>query len=203
MSEGPARRPRSVRRNNTHCRPTDASASDRRLRPASSAPVALPATHVRRTPSEAQLARENLQAECKDVAMYSLLMTGILRQVERRGDVKHLNPRSRKSIVNIVRTREASDRQLRHPRNDDWDDDERWNVSYYIPRVCDENDEDNNGWEICSCMDEVDQDSSLNSSITSSLLSSQSSRTSLWTLVHDNEIPRSNEGDDCIFSLEM
>ena len=91
-----------------------------------SAPISLPASHVRRTPSELQLEADTLHAEYKDVVMYSRLITGMHTQMLSRSDPRNIHPLTSKSMVGVFKTKQANDDELEQPylfdqRNAEWD----------------------------------------------------------------------------------
>ena len=72
--------------------------------------IPLPKTHIRRTPSELQLAEEVRRAERDDVRMYARLVVGMQGQIQRdcRANGGVANPLSRKSLRGVVRTKQAN-----------------------------------------------------------------------------------------------
>mmetsp|Transcript_3828 Transcript_3828/g.8616 ORF Transcript_3828/g.8616 Transcript_3828/m.8616 type:complete len:262 (+) Transcript_3828:202-987(+) len=203
-------------------------------------PISLPQTHIRRTPSEIQLVDDTRNAEFKDIAMYSRLMMGMLHQIQhhhRGEDVVNnsficsdsVHPLVKKTMVNIARTKDASDHELEHPHHQDHHELEQhrrrhndiaysqekfyWDDVSYIPnghesehQQNDDNDDDGSDWDMHSPID-VEHEYSLRSSIISSLsssMTSQSLKGSPWSLalLQDDESVGSAE-DDCIFSMEM
>jgi hypothetical protein len=72
--------------------------------------IPLPKTHIRRTPSELQLADEVRRAERDDVRMYARLVVGMKSQIQRdyRTNGGVVNPLSRKSLEGVVRTKQAN-----------------------------------------------------------------------------------------------
>mmetsp|Transcript_28747 Transcript_28747/g.54294 ORF Transcript_28747/g.54294 Transcript_28747/m.54294 type:complete len:215 (-) Transcript_28747:135-779(-) len=191
--------PRSACSSTTTCRPTRPASINRRCRRhVRSAPISLPKTHIHRTPSEIQLADDTLYAECKDVEMYSRLMTGMLHQIQHRGnDVDDMHPLMKKSMEGIIRTMELNDHELEHHHECDDHDDDGWDKNSYLSNhhgsdQHDNNDDDDNGWDMYSYIDEE----SVHSSTDSSSRSGQSLNDSLYEIADDVE-------DDCIFSLEI
>ena len=87
----------------------------------SSISIPLPKTHIHRTPSELQLADEVRRAECDDVRMYARLVVGMQNQIQRdycaNGGVVH--PLSKKSLMGVVRTKQARYDELDGEREDD------------------------------------------------------------------------------------
>lgn len=83
-----------------------------------SAPLPLPPTHIRRTPSELRLEALTLYAEHEDVRMYARLLGGMQHRILQAGggtgveDEASVHPLSRKSMRNIARTKMADDREL-------------------------------------------------------------------------------------------
>lgn len=86
-----------------------------------SKPVKIPASHIRRTPSELLLEELTLHAEWEDARMYSRLVCGMYDQLRRRsavsgeedGDINVMHPLSRKSLQGIVKTKHACDQELK------------------------------------------------------------------------------------------
>lgn len=173
--------------------------------------------------------------------MYSRLMMGMLRQIQhhhhRGEDVDNnsvdysdsVHPLVKKTMVNIARTKDASDHELEHPHHHDHHELEQyhhhndianshekfyWDDVSYIPNGHkskqhhhDDNDDDDSGWDMYSPIDDAENEYSLHSSITSSLsssMTSQSSKGSSWSLslLQDDESVGGVE-DDCIFSMDM
>jgi len=173
--------------------------------------------------------------------MYCRLMMGMLHQIQhhnhRGEDVDNnsvdcsdsVHPLVKKTIMNIARTKYASDHELEHPHHHDHPELEQhhrrhndianshekfyWDDVSYIPnghelehQHHDDNDDDGSDWDMRSPID-VENEHSLRSSITYSLsssMTSQSSKGSSWSLalLQDDESVDSVE-DDCIFSMEM
>lgn len=100
---------------------------------ATSSPISLPKSHIRRTRSELQLAAEIRHAKEVDIRMYIRLVVGIKSQIQRNsasGDQVH--PLSRKSLQGIIRTKMADDQELEHQELNDYieDSDDGWSVSH-------------------------------------------------------------------------
>ena len=95
----------------SHGRPPASPSSSARIAAcrSSSSVIPLPKTHIRRTPSELQLADEVQRAEYDDVRMYTRLVVGMQSQIQRdyhsNGGVVH--PLSKKSLQGVVRTKQA------------------------------------------------------------------------------------------------
>lgn len=64
--------------------------------------IPLPKSHIRRTPSELEIADNLLVAERHDVRMYSRLLTGMQSQCVAAG---YVHPLNQKSLQGIVRTK--------------------------------------------------------------------------------------------------
>mmetsp|Transcript_42350 Transcript_42350/g.72327 ORF Transcript_42350/g.72327 Transcript_42350/m.72327 type:complete len:172 (-) Transcript_42350:302-817(-) len=86
--------------------------------------IPLPSSHIRRTPSEIQIADEARRAEHDDVRMYARLVVGMRSQIRRdylvNGGVVH--PLSERSLRNVVKTKRAdSDDLEKSDSHDEWD----------------------------------------------------------------------------------
>mmetsp|Transcript_36006 Transcript_36006/g.61422 ORF Transcript_36006/g.61422 Transcript_36006/m.61422 type:complete len:211 (+) Transcript_36006:139-771(+) len=160
-------------RQSSHSRKVSTSTTAR------SAPISLPETHIHRTPSELQFAADTINAECKDIAMYSRLMVGMHKQIQHRNlrsGTEDVHPLSWKSMVGIARTKQASECDLERQDVDD-------------------------GWDLSHSL--IDEDySSEHSSIASSLPPSrEASIDCLTALLSGTE--NGDQEDDCLFDLEM
>lgn len=81
------------------------------LQPSSALP--LPKGHIRRTPSELQLADDMARAEYEDVRMFSRLVVGMQHQVIRdHAAGRGVNPLSKKSLAGVVKTKHAKEDDL-------------------------------------------------------------------------------------------
>lgn len=89
-----------------------------------SAPLPLPKSHIRRTPSELQLADDLRRAEYEDVRMYARLVVGMQSQCLATGFV---HPLTRKSLQDILRTKQADGEELERSSNKD-DDEDDWEL---------------------------------------------------------------------------
>ena len=105
----------------------------------SSSVIPIPKTHIRRTPSELQLAVEVRRAEYDDVRMYARLVVGMQNQIQHdyraNGGVVH--PLSKKSLQGVVRTKLTTYDEFDGEREDDGGDYDRdvdgrdvWRVSH-------------------------------------------------------------------------
>ena len=73
----------------------------------------MPKGHIRRTPSEIQLADDMARAEYEDVRMFSRLVVGMQHQVIRdHAAGRGVNPLSKKSLAGVVRTKHAKEDDL-------------------------------------------------------------------------------------------
>ncbi len=93
----------------------------------SSAPISLPKSHIRRTPSELQLADDMRRAEYEDVRMYARLVVGMQSQCVASG---YVHPRTRKILNDMMKTKEANDQELEMLHHHQAQDDCDWNVNY-------------------------------------------------------------------------
>lgn len=93
----------------------------------SSAPISLPESHIRRTPSELQLADDIRRAEYEDVRMYARLVVGMQSQCVASG---YVHPRTRKILNDMIKTKEANDQELEMLHHHQEQDDCDWNVNY-------------------------------------------------------------------------
>jgi len=95
-----------------------------------SASIPLPKSHIHRTPSELQLADDMRRAEYEDVRMYSRLVVGMQSQCQVSG---YVHPLTRKSLQDILRTKQANDEELErtsalhHHEEEEGD----WEISYH------------------------------------------------------------------------
>jgi hypothetical protein len=152
-----------------------------------SAPISLPETHIQRTHSELQFDADTLNAEYKDVVMYSRLMTGMHNQIQRRcttsgeNGTVNVHPLSWKSMRGIIKTKQANDQELEQQQHDDGDD--SWPMPYSPI---------NEEAEVCStdCATEAVQ------------LSKHASKESISTQLQDTA-KSSDLEDDYVFSLDL
>mmetsp|Transcript_22327 Transcript_22327/g.33452 ORF Transcript_22327/g.33452 Transcript_22327/m.33452 type:complete len:208 (-) Transcript_22327:307-930(-) len=93
----------------------------------SSAPISLPKSHIRRTPSELQMADDIRRAEYEDVRMYARLVVGMQTQCVASG---YVHPRTRQILQDIVKTKEANDQELEALHHHQEEDDSGWDVNY-------------------------------------------------------------------------
>ena len=136
-----------------HSRSPASPQSSARIAPpgrgSSSISIPLPATHIRRTPSELQLADEVRRAECDDVRMYARLVVGMQNQIARdfrdNGGVVH--PLFKKSLQGVVRTKQA--------RYDELDAEDR-DYDYYRDYYDRDVDGRGGGWEVSHVEDDED-----------------------------------------------
>lgn len=93
-----------------------------------SSPISFPKSHIHRTPSELQLADDMRRAEYEDVRMYARLVVGMQSQCVASG---YVHPLTRKSLQDIVKTKEANDEELEmmHLHHDE-EADSGWDVNY-------------------------------------------------------------------------
>eukprot|EP00581_Thalassiosira_minuscula_P008663 CAMPEP_0183711092 /NCGR_PEP_ID=MMETSP0737-20130205/6676_1 /TAXON_ID=385413 /ORGANISM="Thalassiosira miniscula, Strain CCMP1093" /LENGTH=152 /DNA_ID=CAMNT_0025939513 /DNA_START=132 /DNA_END=590 /DNA_ORIENTATION=+ len=116
-----------------------------------SAPISFPTTHIHRTPSELQLIADTKIAEYKDVAMYSRLIVGMYNQAQHRSlasgteDVG-IHPLSERSMLSIVKTKQANENELDHP-----DDGNDWDMTYFSFY----DDDESNNCSILSSQEEI------------------------------------------------
>ena len=75
----------------------------------SSAAIPLPKSHIHRTPSELQFDDDVRRAEHQDVRMYARIVVGMQSQCQVSG---YVHPLTRKSLQDILRTRQANDKEL-------------------------------------------------------------------------------------------
>lgn len=172
---------------------TDADGDDRpKIQPSpssgpaslpSSSIIPLPASHIRRTPSELQLVDETRRAEYDDVRMYARLVVGMQSQCVGRG---YVHPLSKKSLAGVVRTKQTDHDDLEKTLNS-------YDQDYY--------DQDDGGWEMNLIDEDQDENSSENSLWSTRPPSKSESDGSLSTR---ESIRNFGEDDDeCVFSLEL
>jgi len=149
-----------------------------------SAPISFPTAHIHRTPSELQFIADTKTAEFKDLAMYSRLMVGMYNQAQHRSvgsgteDVS-IHPLSERSMLSILKTKQANDNELEHH-----DDDNDWDMSY----ISFDEDDDSNHCSILSSQEAIAP-------------SRTNSIQSLTPSLEDTE--NSDIVNDCLFCLEM
>lgn len=150
----------------------------------SGAAIPLPKSHIRRTPSEIQMADEVRRAEHDDVRMYARLVVGMQSQIQRdyatNGGMIH--PLSKKSLQGVVRTKAANDAELK--------------------RLDDENQDD---WETLNFEDDDEGDDSLASPWSTQVLLPPTKSNSDGSLSTRGSMKnrKEREEDDCVFSLEL
>jgi len=97
----------------------------RRATPAVAASIPLPKSHIRRTPSELQLADATKQAEYENVRMFARLVCGIQSQCQHSGVV---HPLTMMSLLTMQQTNDAKDEELERLAEEDDD----WGLAYDI-----------------------------------------------------------------------
>lgn len=151
-----------------------------------SAPISLPKTHIKRTPSELQLEALTLRAEDEDTRMYSRLFCGMRDQIRRRciTSDEDVHPLSRKSLSGVISTKLAKDQELesRTSREDTSSDDD----DYF-------------GWNL------FDDDATFSfASLPEAPLLHQGLSGSKPTIIEDTEeVNQLDEGDDFVFEMDI
>ena len=108
-----------------------------------SASMPLPKCHIHRTLSELQLVERTRQAEYEDAMMYARLVAGMASQCMVRG---YVHPLTKKSIQDIIRTKQADEEDLLKVHEEDLEDDDNdWGLSY-DERLDDQERGDGPGW---------------------------------------------------------
>jgi len=92
-----------------------------------SASIPLPKSHIHRTPSELQLADDMRRAEYEDVRMYARIVVGMQSQCLVSG---YLHPLTRKSLHDILKTKQANEEELEKKLHDHVEEDENWELAY-------------------------------------------------------------------------
>ena len=161
----------------------------------SSAPISLPKSHIHRTPSELQLADNIRQAEYEDVRMYARLVVGMQNQCVASG---YVHPLTRKSLQDIVKTKEANDQELEamHLHQEE-DADSGWDVNY----IDDQDHQDQDGSAVSSSslqpgacrLNAISPENVVKAQSVSSLISNSS-------VTNQEEYDESEEG---VFSMEL
>merc|ERR1719203_1957761 len=98
--------------------------NDKALSVSLSASIPLPKSHIHRTRSELQLADDMVRAEYEDVRMYARLVVGMQSQCLQSG---YVHPLTRKSLQDILKTKQAGEGELKKVNPDD---DEDWELDY-------------------------------------------------------------------------
>ena len=163
----------------------------------SSAPISLPKSHIHRTPSELQLADNIRQAEYEDVRMYARLVVGMQNQCVASG---YVHPLTRKSLQDIVKTKEANDQELEamHLHQEE-DADSGWDVNY----IDDQDHQDQDGSAVTSSSLQQGQGACrLNAISPENIIKTQSgsSLISNSSVTNQEEYDESEEG---VFSMEL
>jgi len=141
-----------------------------------SAPIRLPESHIHRTPSELQLAQEQIKADFFDGRMYARLIYGMSHHCDE--EERSMHPLTAKSLRGVVNThrqdlsrRDEEEEQVPFPDLDNWE------ISY--PQD-----------ETMTCVDGMDWDEGFKNARDASSSS----------VVSNSE---EEEEDDFLFSLEM
>ena len=161
----------------------------------SSAPISLPKSHIHRTPSELQLADNIRQAEYEDVRMYARLVVGMQNQCVASG---YVHPLTRKSLQDIVKTKEANDQELEamHLHQEE-DADSGWDVNYIDDQ--DHQDQDGSAVKSSSLQQETCR---LNAISPENVVKTQSGS----SLISNSSVTiqeEYDEGEEGVFSMEM
>jgi len=188
-----------------HFTTTNATDNEKPLnqQPILSASIPLPKSHIHRTPSELQLCEDKRRADYEDVRMFSRLVVGIQSQCVRSG---YVHPLTKKSLQDIVQTKQAKDEELEcttsklHPHDEegetgDWElaygcggapDDAQDQASVDTPRACHPLGANDKTPSVVK--------TSSNGSIVSNLADCK---------LGDNEEEEEEEEDGCCFQLEL
>lgn len=159
-----------------------------------SASIPLPKSHIHRTRSELQLADDMLRAEYEDVRMYARLVVGMQSQCMVSG---YVHPLTKKSLQDILKTKQADDETLKKFDNQIEEDGE-WGLSY-TPEDLDENSVDT-PLPAHPLGIAVGRPTIVKTPSNGSLMSNLSRPNSTENLSHDD--PQEDE-DECVFSLEL
>jgi len=92
-----------------------------------SASIPLPKSHIHRTPSELQLADDTRRAEYEDVRMYARIVVGMQSQCMVSG---YVHPLTRKSLQDILKTKQANGEDLEKTLHAHDEEDEDWELAY-------------------------------------------------------------------------
>ena len=166
-----------------------------------SAAIPLPKSHIHRTPSELQLDDDVRRAEHQDVRMYARLVVGMQSQCQVSG---YVHPLTRKSLQDILRTRQANDKELERK-------------SSALHDIHHEEDEEQEDGEISHRTDERDENTSVDTpqprrpigtskrapTVVKAPSGDGSIMPKLSTSERQEEVAVADPEDDLVFSLEL
>ena len=99
--------------------------------PPLSSSIPLPKSHIHRTPSELQLVDDTRRADYEDARLYARLVAGMRSRCLATG---YVHPLTRKSLLGIYQTKQATDdedtEEIRINPQDQEEDYQDWELSY-------------------------------------------------------------------------